>query len=175
MSRVRQPKVGFLSLSREIRQMILLETITEESFCKDQEFHKLLQGLPKSILTKIFGYATGTNLECEKSRCTCIDCGERSYVKHNGQRVYAPWLATTILMDEYRLVPISVLEIAMRINAVHPMIKEDMSWVLLQRLNEWDLKIRVDARHGIVCPLDLFCTKWCANERNSLESTISLN
>ncbi|KAE9966473.1 hypothetical protein EG327_011820 [Venturia inaequalis] len=151
--RAQPSRVGFLSLSREIRQMILLETITditEESFRKDQKFHKRLQDLPKAVLIKIFGYVTNTNLEYKKkrSRCTCTDCVQRTFVKHNGQQVYAPWLATTIIMDAYGLVPITILGIAQRISAVHPIVKEDMGWILIRKLNEWALRIRGPARHG---------------------------
>lgn len=139
--------------------MILLEAITEESFCKDQKFHSLLQALPKAILTKIFGYFTNTNLEYRKNHCTCVDCAERTYVQPNGQRVYAPWPATTLIMDVYGLVPVTVLDFAKRISAVHPMVKEDMGWVLLRRLNQWALRVRVDALHGFAHPIDVFCTK----------------
>lgn len=172
MSRVRRPKVGFLSLSREIRQMILLKTITEDSFRKDKKFHSRLQDLPTAILTKIFGYAADTNLEYNKNRCTCTDCVQRTFMKHLGRRVYAPWLATTIIMDVYGLAPINVLEIAERIGAVHPIVKEDMGWVLHQRLREWALRIQGHSFHGLIYSLDLFCSEWC-DERQVKPKTLS--
>ncbi|TLD27640.1 hypothetical protein E2P81_ATG10928 [Venturia nashicola] len=83
-------------------------------------------------------------------------------------------------MDAYGLVPITVLGMALRISALHPIVKEDMSWILLQKLNEWTLRVRGCAHHGFVCPIDVFCAKWCANEEprertmNSMKSTVYL-
>lgn len=93
-------------------------------------------------------------------------------MKHLGQHVYAPWLATTILVDVYGLVSINVLEISERIGAVHPIVKEDMGWVLHQRLKEWALRIQGHTFHGLIYQLDLVCSEWC-EERQAKPKTLS--
>src|ERR1700712_1096082 len=98
MSRIKQPAVDFFSLSREIRQMILLNTFTNEDFEKDKTFNSRLIKLPYSILVKIIDYAADT------------DPGLISV------SAYHRWQKMSII-NRYGFIPVHIIEIAKGLSA----------------------------------------------------------
>lgn len=96
----------------------MFNTITYEDFEKDITFnHYCNDKLDYDTHAKILGYVTDTDMSVKKLLWNSLPFGQA--------------------LGTYDFVLVHVIGIVEKIVSVHPDIKEDLDWILHQRLKEW--------------------------------------
>jgi hypothetical protein len=127
---------NFLHLSRELRQKILLDTITDEESDKDLKFSPFIHFInrnPARTAVQIFSYDPNT------PNYYCSDTSALSYMEFLSQHI-AVWKE----VEKRGFIPVTLAE---KMASIHPIIKEDMGWVLQQWLREFGQKDKRTIEH----------------------------
>jgi hypothetical protein len=117
----------FLSLSRELRQKILDLTITKKEFWQDGVFNDALQKYDNNIMGLILSHTCGTRT---------FSSTEPNWSCYLDEEAFKNWHAAYQELKAYGIIPVHVTNHAETLALVHPLVKEDMAWVLKKWLGE---------------------------------------
>lgn len=118
---------SFLSLSRELRQRILSMTITEKYFQQDVKFNVSLHVYDNTIMANVLSHTSGTRTRTRSPGAPAHKLDKEAFENFHG--------ANTKLKSS-GIIPAHIVKHAETLAAVHPMVKEDMSWVLKKWLEK---------------------------------------
>ncbi|QDS74276.1 hypothetical protein FKW77_003367 [Venturia effusa] len=127
MTQPTQKPTSFLSLSRELRQRILNMTITERHFHQDVKFNVALQVYDNNIMANILAHTFGTRIQTLNAPGSVPKVDEEAF--SNFHTAYKNLRA-------YGIIPVHIIQHAETLAAVHPLVKQDMSWILKKWLEK---------------------------------------